>query len=506
MPDWAKNLQYRSPDGNQYYVGVFSDAPTREEALERSWLNTLISIARVEFPFLQTIKQFSVETLSGAEYRREAALAIERVKFEGVTEAQEKGSPHIVAKVVNGKEVFTAYRLLKWSKGGVTAEAARLKAEAKATAAPSTSYDSQIGAPGKATGQLKIQTQPAGAQILLDGEPLGRSNASFSKVSEGSYKLILQREGYETVEKQIIIQAAQTHTEEITFKKLQGTATVESTPSGALVFVDNVPLGRTPTVVKREFGTGTLRVELEDYFSETREMSFSHIPTNHDFDLRPKQGKISILSTPSGATVSVDGVEVGKTPWLGKMLEGGQHTITLSYDQFEDWSQEVFIKSSKSISLAPTLVARRQQPMFAAESHRIKSNPLKLMAPKGKWIAGGVSIFAYLAATIIQNTADDAYDEYRSATSVEQIVNARDSAEKYDSSASSLKTIATISGLACIGFVLLDCGGDDQNEYESDEYTLNIPNRKNGTISITAMPKISKDLPIQYALSLRFKQ
>ena len=391
MPDWAKNLQYRAPDGNRYFVGVFSDAPTREEALERSWLNTLISIARVEFPFLQTIKQFSVETLSGAEYRREAALAIERVRFEGVTEAQDKGSPHVVSKLLNGKEVFTAYRLLKWSQGSIKMEVDRLKAEERKTAAPTTTYDSQIGAAGKATGQLKIQTKPTGATILLDGEPLGRSNATFAKVSEGEYKLILQLDGYQTFEKQIVIRAAQTHEEEVTFKKLQGIARIESEPSGALVFVDNVPLGRTPTDVKREFGTGNIRVELEDYYSESREMSFNHRSSDHNFSLRPKQGKISVLSTPSGATIRVDGREVGKTPWLGQMLEGGRHKVSLSLDQFEEWSQSVEIKASKSVSLAPTLTAVQVRSFSSSDSAFEKENPFKKMAPIGKWVAAGVS-------------------------------------------------------------------------------------------------------------------
>ena len=571
MPEWAKTLQYRAPDGHRYYVGVFSDASTREEALERSWLNTLISIARVEFPFLQTIKQFSVETLSGSEYRREAALAIERVRFDGVAEAQEKGSPHIVAKVVNGKEVFTAYRLLKWQEAKISSEVTRLKAEEKAPQLPNTTYENQIGDAGKATGQLTIQTKPAGAQILLDGDPLGRSNASFPKVSEGVYKLILQRDGYETVEKQITIYPAKVHSEAITLKKLQGIARITSSPSGALVFVDNVPVGRTPTEVKREFGSGNIRVELGDYFSESKEMSFNHIPVDQGFDLRPKDGKISILSTPNGATVSVDGRIVGKTPWLGQIISGGQHQVTLSLDQFEDWSEIVEIRASKSISLAPKLqpvqskrkdgkisilstpngatvsidgrimgktpwlgqiisdgqhrvtlsldqfedwseiveiresesisLAPKLQP---AQSKRISSqdlsikreNPFGKMAPVGKWVAGGTSVFFWLLAQSAESSADEAYSKYRRATNASDAKAARNDASSYDSSASTRKTFSVVSGLISLAFIALDWKSGSAKSEES----VGLEDR---IFQILFEPSIGTEGFQKFALSLR---
>lgn len=498
MPEWAKNLQYRAPDGNRYFVGVFSDAPTREEALERSWLNTLISISRVEFPFLQTIKQFSVETLAGAEFRREAALAIERVRFEGVTEAQDKSSPHVASRMVNGKEVFTGYRLLKWSQGAIKLEVDRLKAEELKTAAPTTTYESQIGAAGKTTGQLKIQTKPTGATILLDGEPLGRSNATFAKVSEGTYKLILQLDGYETIEKQIVIRAAQIQEEEIKFKKLQGIACIESEPSGVLVFVDNVPLGRTPTDVKREFGTGNIRVELEDNFSETREMSFNHLPSDYNFPLRPKQGKISILSTPSGAIIRVNGREVGKTPLLGHMLDGGRQTVKLSLDQFDEWSQSVDIKASKSLSLAPTLTAIQLRSLSSSESLFEQENILMKVAPIGKWVSVGVSGLSLIFSLSAQSAADEAYSDYRKATSPSGAKSARESAAEYDSSASSRKTLAILSGLISMSLFSLDWKSDVHDTSQMSQIF------NSGSVRIGLLPERGKKGLTRYAVSVRF--
>ncbi|MEB3330785.1 MAG: PEGA domain-containing protein, partial [Candidatus Sericytochromatia bacterium] len=339
-----------------------------------------------------------------------------------------------------------------------------------------------------------------GATILLDGEPLGRSNATFAKVSEGTYKLILQLDGYQTVEKQIVIRAAQTQEEDITFKKLQGIARIESEPSGALVFVDNVPLGRTPTDVKREFGIGNIRVELEDYFSETREMSFSHHTSEHNFSLRPKQGKISILSTPTGATVYFDGKEVGKTPWLGQMVEGGQHSVRLSLDQFEDWSDRVEVRASKSVSLAPTLkaVQLRSTSLQLAESNLRGENPFKKIAPVGKWTAAGVSVVSWILYFSASSAADDAYERYRKSTDPTKVKAARQEASDYDESAASRKTFAILSGLVSVGFFALDWN-NDQNSSASLQSTF-----QKGFLSIGIMPQFGMVDPPRYALSLRF--
>ncbi len=472
-PEWVKNLQYRAPDGYRYFVGVYSDASTREEALERSWYNTLISIARSEFPFLQIIKQSSIETLTGAEYRREAALAVERVKFDGVTESQDKLSPFIVTKKKDGKEVFTAYRLLRWSSANIRTEFDRLKIEDRATQINATIYDSQIGTPNKPTGLLRITTKPAGAQILLDGEPLGRSNASFSKVSEGSYKLLLQIDGYEVIEKKIYVRPGERNEENFILKKLKGTSKITSSPEGALVFVDNVPVGRTPTEVHREFGTGNIRIELEDYFSESKEISFSHQINDESFSLRPKNGKISVLSTPNGATVKIDDKVVGKTPLLGYVSAGGNRKVTVSMEDFEEFNTSVIIRSSRSISLAPVLFASSKQKYLTGNARfsDAEKNIFHRMAPIGKWVAGGTTLLSAILYYSASSSATTSFQRYNTARTTSDAVAARREVENYDASASIWKTVTIASGLVTASFLILDWNSDSSGSAKLHEQT-----------------------------------
>lgn len=65
---------------------------------------------------------------------------------------------------------------------------------------------------------------------------------------------------------------------------------------------------------------------------------------NSDFEIE-RQGMLQISSTPTGASVDID----GDAPWLqrtntSKVLSSGEHTITLTKDGYDSWSKTVGIK------------------------------------------------------------------------------------------------------------------------------------------------------------------
>lgn len=65
---------------------------------------------------------------------------------------------------------------------------------------------------------------------------------------------------------------------------------------------------------------------------------------NSDFEVE-RQGMLQISSTPSGASVDID----GDIPWLqrtntSKVLTSGEHTITLTKEGYDSWSKTVNIK------------------------------------------------------------------------------------------------------------------------------------------------------------------
>ena len=65
-------------------------------------------------------------------------------------------------------------------------------------------------------------------------------------------------------------------------------------------------------------------------------------------------GKVSVVSTPEGADIAVDGAFVGNAPSAIK-LPPGKHVIAVSQGGFKTWSKEVTVFAGSEVSLKATL-------------------------------------------------------------------------------------------------------------------------------------------------------
>ncbi len=62
-------------------------------------------------------------------------------------------------------------------------------------------------------------------------------------------------------------------------------------------------------------------------------------------------GTLEVESTPSGATVQVDGKAVGKTPYKGKLPVGKHRVLLLSADELDRYEVELLVEVGKSYSI-----------------------------------------------------------------------------------------------------------------------------------------------------------
>jgi tetratricopeptide (TPR) repeat protein len=71
--------------------------------------------------------------------------------------------------------------------------------------------------------------------------------------------------------------------------------------------------------------------------------------------------QLSVMSTPSGATVAVDGRPVGVTPWTGDLLPG-RHRLELSLRGYQDQATDVDLAAHRSRDVSVALVASTAAP------------------------------------------------------------------------------------------------------------------------------------------------
>jgi hypothetical protein len=111
------------------------------------------------------------------------------------------------------------------------------------------------------TGTLTVRSRPAGAHILIDGNPSGLvTPATLPGLKVGrSLELRLDKPGYTTVSRRVQIQAG-TASEELELVEASGTLHFTNLPANASIFIDDNPVeGGSPVAVA--IGPHRVRVE-----------------------------------------------------------------------------------------------------------------------------------------------------------------------------------------------------------------------------------------------------
>ena len=116
-----------------------------------------------------------------------------------------------------------------------------------------------------------------------------------------------------------------------------GVLSVSSIPSGATILLDGFMKGVTPkTISGLDPGVYTLVLAKEGYAHYQKNVTISSgRPTMVIATLTPLYGSLRIQSSPSGATILLDGEPAGVTPLVVDDLVPGEYTVSLSKTGYE---------------------------------------------------------------------------------------------------------------------------------------------------------------------------
>jgi len=136
--------------------------------------------------------------------------------------------------------------------------------------------------------------------------------------------------------------------------------TITSTPSGATIYLDGVAIGPTPVNRVNVFaGQHTLRLNLAGYLDATdtfdapcnqvlnRQYTLQQVPVTSGTTC---QGILTVTSSPSGATLILDGSPQGTTPLSNLRVPEGQHDLRLTLTGFADTKDTVTTPCDLTIS------------------------------------------------------------------------------------------------------------------------------------------------------------
>ncbi len=225
-----------------------------------------------------------------------------------------------------------------------------------------------------AAGSITVRTVPGGASVTLDGvyqgqTPLGNDALLIENIDPGPHQLVLSKSGYLDDHHPFWIGSGQRSDIRITLSATtsqSGSVSIVSSPAGADVLLDGGYRGRTPiTISGLTTGRHTVVLELPGYVRYEDAVEIQNgVMTYLDPVLTSTAavGFISVVSSPAGAFVYIDGAYRGATP-LTVAAPTGSRRIELDRPGYADWSSTAQVTSGATVQVNAYL-----QPLPASSS------------------------------------------------------------------------------------------------------------------------------------------
>ena len=191
------------------------------------------------------------------------------------------------------------------------------------------------------TGTLTVTSTPSGASVYIDGDLIGQTPLRDYEIDTGSQRekqveIRLEMSGYKSHVSKLTLKGGQHTPLDVGLERFlprTGTLTVTSTPSGADIYVDNTWIGTTP-LTGYEVDTGvrhekqvTVGLVLSGYKNHVEQLTLrggQHTPLDVGLErFISRTGTLTVTSTPSGASVYIDGDLTGQTPLRDYEIDTG---------------------------------------------------------------------------------------------------------------------------------------------------------------------------------------
>lgn len=218
-------------------------------------------------------------------------------------------------------------------------------------------------------GNVTFTTIPPGAEIWL--APTGQSlidqqtttsptGTTITNLFPGIYDYKLTLAEYQDSTGEFTVISGQTTIlPPITLSPIQGGVTITSTPSGASIYIDDIPQGTTPnTIMGYNPGIHIYRLTYPEYIDATGTFEIISDQTiSLDVVLTLATGSLDISSTPPGASIYIDDILQSEvvTPTILTGILPGTHTYKLTLTGYQDKIGNFDVTDSLTTTISETL-------------------------------------------------------------------------------------------------------------------------------------------------------
>ena len=242
--------------------------------------------------------------------------------------------------------------------------------------------------PVQQIGNIYVSSSPSGATAVIDnGQDSLVTSGTFYNVATGWHNVQVSMPGYQVYSNnnvQVVSGGTTNVYANLVPVTQTGSISVSSIPVGAGLYVDNIYKGETNQIVGGlVVGTHTVQLKMAGYQTFTNTYSvYAGQTTYASVTLVPLQnpstGDLLVTSSPSGATVYLNGNYQGVTSTAGALditdLTAATYTVLLKKSGYQDYTTTVKVVAGQTAQVAATLQASGTQPAGTA-SAEILSTP-----------------------------------------------------------------------------------------------------------------------------------
>jgi hypothetical protein len=270
--------------------------------------------------------------------------------------------------------VSTGTHSVTFSKSGYTSQTKSVTVTAGGTA---TTTATLVIIP-QTVGSINVTFHGDGSinTITLDGTNVGQAPLLLEDIPIGSHVVGFSMPHYTPQDVTVTVIGGQTVTATVTLAIIPGVFQFNSTPTGATITMDGVVKGVTPlTVSNVTMGTHTIVYSKTLYNPVTHSLVAQPSDMGYVYDsatltlIPATTGTISVTSSPSGATITLDGVATGLTaPCSLTNVAAGAHTVGYSLTGYNPATVGVTVVTGSTVTAAATLTIVSGLPEYGAPS------------------------------------------------------------------------------------------------------------------------------------------
>jgi len=200
-------------------------------------------------------------------------------------------------------------------------------------------------------GLLLLKTDPAGADIQVDGVSVGQTPRLITNLAaKDVYSVRFRKAGYQDQTISVRFDGRKPLVREEKLVLASGTIDVMSEPAGAEVTVNGIARGVTPVkVTDVPKGRATVKFHLEGFEDEVRELAINAgdrqtLPVV----LKGLPGTLHLISVPDGARFYVNEEARGKGPMALTGLKPGEYAVRAELEGYGTMSKKVTLGNGTS--------------------------------------------------------------------------------------------------------------------------------------------------------------